>query len=214
MTDPVTDADQPDATPILPFVYRVRVEMLLASPTHRYEGRPADGPAPRAGIELHDTIRFRAGLGIVGDRYHNAPAHRRASVTVIGADALDAVAGELGHTLDPAATRRNILLRGVDRPLDVDALRGVTFSIDSGTGPVLLQGNRPANPCAWMDRELAPGAFRAMRGRGGVRCEPLSDGSLSLGDAELRTGVELRTDVELPVPPGTTSAPPSDISVD
>jgi MOSC domain-containing protein YiiM len=172
-------------------VYQVRIELLLASPTHRYEGRPADGALPSTGRESHDTVRFRAGLGIVGDRYCGAPAHRRASVTVIGADALDLVAAELGTTIDPIATRRNIVLRGVD----VDALRGMRFSIDSGSGPVVFQGNRPANPCAWMDRELAPGAFRAMRGRGGVRCEPLTDGTLSLGAAILcAEGPVSRTD--------------------
>jgi hypothetical protein len=34
-----------------------------------------------------------------------------------------------------------------------------------------------------MDVVLAPGAFRAMRGRGGVRCEPLDDGVLRAGPA-------------------------------
>jgi hypothetical protein len=36
-----------------------------------------------------------------------------------------------------------------------------------------------------MDVVLVPGAFRAMRGRGGVRCEPLDDGVLRLGPARL-----------------------------
>jgi hypothetical protein len=36
-----------------------------------------------------------------------------------------------------------------------------------------------------MDVVLAPGAFKALRGRGGVRCEPLSDGRLRTGPAEL-----------------------------
>ncbi|KQO63691.1 MOSC domain-containing protein [Curtobacterium sp. Leaf261] len=183
----MTDGDPTDPATGLPAVHRVRIELLLVSSRHRYEGRPADGALPADEDERRDTIRLREGLGIVGDRYCNAPAHRRASVTVIGADALDAVAEELGVPIDPVATRRNVVLRGVD----VDALRGVRFSLDSGSGPVLFQGNRPANPCAWMDHELAPGAFRAMRGRGGVRCEPLSDGSLSLGAAVLRTAVAL-----------------------
>jgi MOSC domain-containing protein YiiM len=87
----------------------------------------------------------------------------------------------LAGPVDAAATRRNILLRGAP----VDELRGVRFSLDSGDGPVHFQGNRPASPCAWMDVVLAPGAFRAMRGRGGIRCEPLSSGTLRLGAALL-----------------------------
>jgi hypothetical protein len=42
-----------------------------------------------------------------------------------------------------------------------------------------------------MDRMLAPGAHAAMRGRGGVRCQPLSNGILSRGPAVLVSPVEL-----------------------
>jgi hypothetical protein len=37
-----------------------------------------------------------------------------------------------------------------------------------------------------MDEVLAPGAFRALRGRGGVRCAALDDGWLRRGPAVLR----------------------------
>ncbi|GAA4676855.1 MOSC domain-containing protein [Frondihabitans cladoniiphilus] len=159
------------------------IDLLLASPTSRYSGRPSDGPQPPHAPELFDRIDLRAGLGVVGDRYFNAPAHRRASVTLFAVESLDEVRGMLGLTapLDPALTRRNVITRG----LDVDALVGRRFSLDSGQGPVVLQGNRPAHPCAWMDEVLAPGAFKALRRRGGVRCEPLSDGVLSLGPVTL-----------------------------
>ncbi|GAA4993254.1 hypothetical protein WHI96_11710 [Pseudonocardia tropica] len=36
-----------------------------------------------------------------------------------------------------------------------------------------------------MDTEIGDGAWTALRGRGGVRCEPLDDGVLRLGPAEL-----------------------------
>ncbi|MFB9649223.1 MOSC domain-containing protein [Curtobacterium pusillum] len=160
--------------------------MLLVSGRHRYEGRPADGALPAEGPELQDRIEVRAGLGIVGDRYFASRAHVHASVTLIGLESLEAVGAELGVDVDPAATRRNVYLRGAD----VEALRGRPFSLESiadDSGPVLFRGYRPANPCAWMDHEVAPGAFRAMRGRGGVRCDPESDGVLALGPAVLRT---------------------------
>jgi hypothetical protein len=37
-----------------------------------------------------------------------------------------------------------------------------------------------------MNVVLAPGAHNALRGRGGVRCEPLDDGVLRVGPAVLR----------------------------
>jgi hypothetical protein len=39
-----------------------------------------------------------------------------------------------------------------------------------------------------MDIVLAPGAHRALRGRGGLRCEPLSTGVLRVGPVRLVVG--------------------------
>lgn len=136
--------------------------------------------------ELHDTIEVRAGLGIVGDRHFGQRAHLTASVTVMAAESVEFVARTLATApLDAAGTRRNIIVRG----LPIDAMRGEEFSIDSGHGPVLLLAHRPANPCAWMDVVLAPGAHRALRARGGMRCEPLTSGTLLLGPAVVRRAV-------------------------
>jgi hypothetical protein len=49
-----------------------------------------------------------------------------------------------------------------------------------------------------MDVVLAPGAFKALRGRGGVRCEPLSDGVLRRGPATLTVPAELADAVTSP----------------
>ncbi|WP_412875602.1 molybdenum cofactor biosysynthesis protein [Curtobacterium flaccumfaciens pv. flaccumfaciens] len=191
----MTSADDVAGLDDLPFRTEVEVTLLLVSPRHRYEGRPADGALPVGGDdpdESRDRVELRAGLGIVGDRYFAARAHVHASVTVIGLEGLEAVGHAIGATVDPAATRRNVFLRGAD----VEALRGEPFSLASRTPDgsdgalgraVRFRGYRAANPCAWMDHEVAPGAFRAMRGRGGVRCDPESDGVLTLGPAVLRT---------------------------
>ena len=171
----------------LPYRYDIEIVGLLASPEHRWEGRPDAVVAARP-VESRDRIEVRAGLGIVGDRYFGQPAHRDASVTVIAAEALDRLAAELGSgPLDPLATRRNVVLRGAE----VEALRGQLFSLDCGEGEVVLAGGRPANPCAWLDLALTPGAHRGMRGRGGVRCAPRTDGVLRLGAAVLRSAVPL-----------------------
>ncbi|WP_258370449.1 MULTISPECIES: molybdenum cofactor biosysynthesis protein [unclassified Curtobacterium] len=192
----MTSADDVAGLDDLPFRTEVEVALLLVSPRHRYEGRPADGALPVGADdpdESRDRIELRAGLGVVGDRYFAARAHVHASVTVIGMEGLEAVGEAIGATVDPAATRRNVFLRGAD----VEALRGEPFSLESvlpggdSSGAlgraVRFRGYRAANPCAWMDHEVAPGAFRAMRGRGGVRCDPESDGVLTLGPAVLRT---------------------------
>ena len=161
----------------------VEVVALLASPVHRYGGRPGE-VVPEQAVDARGEITVRAGFGIVGDRYAGRPAHRDATVTVLAVESLEALAGELGEPpFDPLLARRNVVLRGAD----VEALRGRPFSLDCGAGEVRLHGGRAANPCRWMDVVLAPGAHRGMRGRGGVRCRADGDGVLRLGPALLRT---------------------------
>ena len=168
----------------------VEIVGLLVSPVHVYDGRPDDGPRADPDGRRSACVQVRAGLGIVGDRYYGRPAHRRAAVTLFAAESVDAIASELAlpDVPDPLLTRRNVVLRGfpVDRLAAGRATAGAVFSLDSGDGPMRFRAHRPANPCRWMDVVLAPGAFRAMRGRGGVRCEPLDDGVLRLGPAHLR----------------------------
>ncbi|GAA2683847.1 molybdenum cofactor biosysynthesis protein [Actinoplanes palleronii] len=148
---------------------------LLASPAHRFEGRPADGPAPAPDGELVPEVRVRAGLGIVGDRYFNHAAHRDAAITVIARESLPDGAGL-------AQARRNILVAGLRfGEKTLDDLVGAVLTLDSGDGPVRLAVRRAANPCAWMDVSIGPGAWKALRGRGGVRCVPLDDGILRVG---------------------------------
>jgi len=161
----------------------VSIVELLASPVHRYEGRPADGPRAGGLDELRDSIELTAGLGIVGDRYFNQRAHRASSVSLQAVEALEAVAAELDVPVPGLRqTRRNVLLRGVE----VDALARRVFSLDSGDGPIRFGDARPANPCAWMSTAVGEGAHRAFRGRGGLRIGPLDSGILRLGPAILR----------------------------
>jgi MOSC domain-containing protein YiiM len=169
--------------------HAVEIVGFVVSSGHAYGGRPSDGPAV-VETRTPSSITLRAGYGVVGDRYAGQPAHRDAAVTVLAVEALEAVAHELGvPPFDPVATRRTILLRGAD----VEALRGIggptEFSLDSGDGPVVLVGRRPAAPCAWMDVVLAPGAHAALRGRAGVRCAVTGSGVLRVGPATLTTDV-------------------------
>jgi MOSC domain-containing protein YiiM len=156
----------------------VEIVQLLASPVHRYAGRPSDGPAPVQTGELVESIEIREGLGVVGDRYFGRRAHRDAAVTIMSAEALPPGA-DLRHT------RRNILLGGVA----VDELVGATITLDSGAGAVVLRVARPARPCAWLDVVIAPGTRAALRNLGGVRCAALSSGVVRVGPAQLTVAV-------------------------
>lgn len=171
----------------------VEIVALVVSRQHAFEGRPQDGARPDPEPVARTEIEIRAELGIVGDRYYAQKVHKNAAVTLIDAASLDEVVRTLGlpGPLDPHLTRRNIALRGypidelaAHRAADGSRITGRRFTLDSGTGPITFQANRPANPCAWMDEVLAPGAMKALRGHGGIRATPLTSGALRLGPAE------------------------------
>lgn len=167
--------------------YDVAILHLLASPQHAYFGRARDGAAAVATTDA-EQVEVVAGKGIVGDRFFGKAAHMDAAVTVFAVEALESIAAELGESaFDPMLTRRNVILRGAH----LAPLVGQEFTLESESDQVTLRGGRPAHPCAWMDRVLAPGAHPAMRGRGGVRCQPVSSGVLHRGPAVLVSPVEL-----------------------
>ncbi|MGW6278364.1 molybdenum cofactor biosysynthesis protein [Kribbella sp. NPDC055071] len=172
----------------------VEIVALMVSKVHAFEGRPQDGPRADPEPVGRAEIEIRAGLGIVGDRYFGQAVHRNAAITFVDAASLDQLARDLDLSVvpDPLLMRRNIVLRGfpidelaAHRGPDGSRVAGRRFSVDSGAGPITFQANRPANPCAWMDVALAPGAFKALRGHGGIRTTPLTSGMLRVGAATL-----------------------------
>src|SRR5207302_15076 len=78
-----------------------------------------------------------------------------------------------GQVPDSAATRRNVLTRGID----VNALVGRTFRI----GDVLCEGRRLCEPCAHLERLSGPGVLRPLIHRGGLRVDIRTDGEIRLG---------------------------------
>ncbi|MCI2236972.1 hypothetical protein MO973_41300 [Paenibacillus sp. TRM 82003] len=177
-----------NAPPAALFEHPVDLVHLLVSPEHAYFGRPRDGAAD---VPTHDLgeVEVVAGKGVRGDRFFGKAAHMDAAVTFLAIEAWEAVAADLRLPAvpDPLLARRNLVVRGAE----LDPLRGHEFELVTATGSVRFRGGRPANPCAWMDRVVADGAHRALRGRGGLRCTPLIDGRLSRGPAVLRSPVPL-----------------------
>jgi MOSC domain-containing protein YiiM len=170
--------------------YDVEIVHLLVSPAHAYFGRAREGAADVPTTDAEQAA-FVAGKGIVGDRFFGKAAHMDAAVTLFAVEALEAIAAELGTAaLDPLVTRRNVYLRGAQ----LAPLLGHDFALESGGDLVRFKAGRPAHPCVWMDSMLAPGAHKAMRGRGGVRCQVLCDGVLHRGPAVLLSPVPLDPD--------------------
>jgi MOSC domain-containing protein YiiM len=95
-------------------------------------------------------------------------------VTLIAAEAVEAVANEGDVSVEPAATRRNVLTRGID----VNELVGKRFRI----GDVECQGVELCEPCAPLQAMTKPGVLKGLAHRGGLNADILSDGAINLGD--------------------------------
>jgi hypothetical protein len=137
-------------------------------------------PAAEARCEAVERAEAVAGRGLRGDRYFDgrgtfgAPGDLGHELTLIEAEALEALAAEHGIALDPADARRNVVTRGVD----LNALAGRRFSI----GDVEIAGRRWCEPCAVLQRLTAPGVLRGLVHRGGLRADIVRGGTIAPGD--------------------------------
>ena len=96
-------------------------------------------------------------------------------MTLIASEAVEAVANEGDVSIEPAATRRNVLTRGID----VNALVGKRFRI----GSVECEGVELCEPCQTLEAMTQPGVIKAFVHRGGLNADVLTDGEISVGDA-------------------------------
>jgi MOSC domain-containing protein YiiM len=113
-----------------------------------------------------------AGKGLEGDRYFGSEVG--VALTLIEAEAIEAVEGKVGLRLGLGDARRNIVTRGIvlnellDREFDV--------------GGVRLLGVRLSEPCDHLASLTDPRIVKGLVHKGGLKCEILSDGIIRVGD--------------------------------
>ena len=121
---------------------------------------------PGAGLE---GDRYASGSGL----YSNTPGTGR-QVTLVEAEALEALNQEENLGLEAIQTRRNLLTRGV--PLN--HLVGKEFRV----GAVMLRGVRLCEPCDYLAGLTRPEVLPGLVHRGGLRADILSSGVVRPGD--------------------------------
>lgn len=141
-----------------------RVEAIFLSAEHH------ELPAPV------ERANARAGRGLEGNRYYweDGSAPRGAAITLIAAEAVEAVAADGDVAVEPAATRRNVLTRGIA----VNELVGKRFRI----GNVECEGVALCEPCSTLESMTQPGVIKAFVHRGGLNADILDDGEIAVGD--------------------------------
>ncbi len=132
-------------------------------------------------LQAVDRVVAVAGHGLEGDRKfrrQGLPADKNGpdrELTLIEAEAIEAVNRDYDVELNPIETRRNVVTRGV--PLN--HLVGRQFRI----GGALLHGLRLCEPCEHLESLTRSGVRSALVHRGGLRAQIVQGGAIHVGDA-------------------------------
>jgi MOSC domain-containing protein YiiM len=120
------------------------------------------------------------GVGLEGDRY----ALRQGTffkpepdfeLTLIEAEAIEALERDYHVELAPGEARRNLVTRGVA----LNHLVGRDFQI----GEVKAHGIRLCEPCSHLQRLTGRSVIKGLLHRGGLRAQILTQGAIRVGDS-------------------------------
>lgn len=131
-------------------------------------------PGKREDLKQVAEVEVSVEEGLSGDHY--AGRSKKRQLTLIQQEHLDAVATLLSQdSIDPALTRRNIVVSGIN----LLALQDQRFRI----GEVILETTGLCYPCSRMEENLGAGGYNAMRGHGGINARVIVGGVIKEGDA-------------------------------
>ena len=120
-----------------------------------------------------------AGQGLEGDRYFTGDGtfyeERKTGqdITLIEAEAIEALTREEAIDLPPGEARRNVVTRG----MALNDLVGKRFVV----GEAVCIGRRLCDPCSHLEQMTQPGVLEGLVNRGGLRADILAGGSIAVG---------------------------------
>ncbi|HEY2154714.1 MAG TPA: MOSC domain-containing protein [Isosphaeraceae bacterium] len=122
-----------------------------------------------------DEATARAGQGLEGDRYFKPEGNEPdREITLIEAEAVEALARDEKVPFEVAESRRNVVTRGVA----LNHLVGREFSV----GAARLRVIRLCEPCDHLQKLTRPGVLKGLLHRGGLRARIVADGPIRVGD--------------------------------
>ena len=120
------------------------------------------------------------GHGLEGDRYFkhegtfSKPRKADREVTLVEAEAVEALARDYDVRIQEGETRRNLVTSGIA----LNHLVGKEFLV----GEVRLRAIRLCEPCGHLEKLTVPGVEKGLIHRGGLRAPILTEGVLRTGD--------------------------------
>ena len=171
---------------------QVKIEAIYTSPGHNYFGNRFPQPGVHPTISRH-KVDLVADKGIMGDRFFDVKKNYNAQVTFFSIEVFEELCREMKvNDRSPGVFRRNIITRGID----LKSLIGQNFRL----GGIDFYGVKHCAPCKWMNIAFAPGSLQALRGRGGLRAQVRSSGTLTPGDKEFVASVKADSGITMPLP--------------
>jgi MOSC domain-containing protein YiiM len=137
-------------------------------------------------VKRFESVRAVPGRGLEGDRYFahtgtysDTPGTGR-DLTLIESEQIEGIESEYGIKIGPGESRRNLTTSGISLNDLVDR--------EFRVGQVVVRGTRLCEPCAHVaDLIGEPGALNALVHRGGLRCDIVTEGTISVGDSIILT---------------------------
>ena len=121
------------------------------------------------------TIDVLANRGIVNDRYYKEKNEKDAQITLIESENVDYYNKLSGTNFLTKEFRRNIITKGIS----LNQLVGKEIEV----GEVKMKVHRLCDPCKYLQDLLKQKDFvKKMLNRTGLRCEILTNGSISIND--------------------------------
>ena len=136
-------------------------------------------PEAEAPMQSVSAVRAVPGQGLEGDRYFDhkgtfsKPQPDR-ELTLIEAEAIEALRSEFQIGFGLGASRRNIVTRGVPLNHLVDK--------EFWIGDVKARGLRLCEPCSHLQRLSHPKVLPGLVHRGGLRAQILTEGMIRVGE--------------------------------
>ena len=135
------------------------------------------GISKKKGEKINEInkIKVLSGKGIVDDRNFLEKNDLRKQLTLIESENIDYYNRKYNTNFSYVDFRRNIVTKNIK----LNDLVGKTFSI----GKIIVQANDLCRPCKELQEKLGINNFiKEFLRRGGLRCEILSSGTISIED--------------------------------
>tara|TARA_Y100000590_G_scaffold345291_1_gene394967 strand:- start:77 stop:520 length:444 start_codon:yes stop_codon:yes gene_type:complete len=133
--------------------------------------------ATKTGDNMQDisNVQVLSNKGILNDRYFNQNNKLDIQITLIESENIDLYNSISGTNIPYVNFRRNIVTKGIK----LNDLVSKEFFI----GNVKLKGHRLCDPCKYLQDKLQDTKLvKKLVNKGGLRCQVLSDGNISVND--------------------------------